>query len=138
MSFILIISMLDTSQVVFLVHTHAKEALEWNVLTFLQMIYCSQECCCYHTRRYYMTLEKKKLQHLKQILHTFIRKSNQSKIMVFYHLKKSCCLHGRMCLFSMMIYLPKVILIKKKRKGKKSHIVYLIQDTWKSNSIETQ
>lgn len=81
---------------------------------------------------------KKKLQHLKQILHTFIRKSNQSKIMVFYHLKKSCCLHGRMCLFSMMIYLPKVILIKKKRKGKKSHIVYLIQDTWKSNSIETQ
>ena len=27
--------------VVFLVHTHAKEALEWNVLTFLQMIYCS-------------------------------------------------------------------------------------------------
>ena len=41
MFFILIIPMLDTSQVVFHVHTHAKEALEWNVLTFLQMIYCS-------------------------------------------------------------------------------------------------
>ena len=27
---------------------------------------------------------------------------------------------------------------KKEKKGKKSHIVYLIQDTWKSNSIEIQ
>ena len=84
-----------------------------------------------------MTLEKK-LQHLKQILHTFIKKSNQSKRMVFYHLKKSCCLHGRICLFLIMIYLPNVILIKKKRKEKKSHIAYLKQNTWKSNSIEIQ
>ena len=55
---------------------------------------------------------------------------------VFYHRKKSCCLHGRMCLFLIMIYPPNVILIKKERKEKKSHIVSLIQDTWKSNSIK--
>ena len=55
---------------------------------------------------------------------------------VFYHPKKSCCLHGTMCLFLIMIYPPNVILIKKERKEKKSHIVSLIQDTWKSNSIK--
>ena len=49
-----------------------------------------------------------------------IRKSNQTKIMqVFYHRKKSCCLHGTMCLFLIMIYPPNVILIKKERKEKK-------------------
>ena len=53
---------------------------------------------------------------------------------VFYHPKKSCCLHGMMCLFLIMIYPPNVILIKNERKEKK--ITSLIQDTWKSNSIK--
>ena len=82
-----------------------------------------------------MTLEKKKTS--KTNSPHIIRKSNQTKIMqVFYHRKKSCCLHGTMCLFLIMIYPPNVILIKKERKEKKSHIVSLIHDTWKSNSIE--
>ena len=59
---------------------------------------------------------------------------------VFYHPKKSCCLHGTMCLFLIMIYPPNVILIKKERKEKKiTHSLFNtghLEVKFNSNKVE--